>query len=502
MFALAVEQAGPAPPRIPGGRASVVSEVVPRGGRGFPVVADVAGLRRRATSRSRARATQRAGHDQVADRILDCGATGECGTGTAARFCGGCLAAPARDRDGRQPGTVRLVADTLWMTHTPEREQVSIVDAADAEDIGQRARTIRRRRGLSLDVAAGLAGISKSYLSLLERGQRNFERRGLLEDMAGALGCSVADLTGQPYLAPDRATADALACLPAIGVAIHDSTLTDVPDDVPARPVVDLARLAAQSNAHLDAARFSLAGRSLGAVLAELHVHAATGDSDTRRVALAALAEACLVGASVARHFGYADLAVETARRGWDAARCLGDPTRTGFLTMHRSLGLAWIGARHRVTTVLDHTLAEITPDPSAVDSGPAEAAGMMHLTAALHHARQKRAGQSDDHLSRAEELARYTGERNVLLQHFGPTNVTTWGINVAVELERGPAVAERAENDVPSLLGTFNSAVRGGGGAALRSGPCLHAGRGRSRRRRDPAPGRGGSIGATVYSS
>ncbi len=33
-----------------------------------------------------------------------------------------------------------------------------------------------------------------------------------------------------------------------------------------------------------------------------------------------------------------------------------------------------------------------------------------------------------------------------MLLQHFGPVNVATWGINVAVELGRGPATArERA---------------------------------------------------------
>ena len=57
--------------------------------------------------------------------------------------------------------------------------------------------------GMSVEVAAGLAGISKGHLSMLERGQRRFERRGLLEDLAAALGCAVADLTGQPYLPVD-----------------------------------------------------------------------------------------------------------------------------------------------------------------------------------------------------------------------------------------------------------------------------------------------------------
>ena len=93
------------------------------------------------------------------------------------------------------------------------------MDVEDASAIGARARRIRKRRGLSLDVVAGLVGIKKQYLSMLELGQRGFNRRGLIEDLAEALGCSVADLTGQPYLAPDRATLQGRAALPGISLA-------------------------------------------------------------------------------------------------------------------------------------------------------------------------------------------------------------------------------------------------------------------------------------------
>jgi hypothetical protein len=55
----------------------------------------------------------------------------------------------------------------------------------------------------------------------LERGQRGFNRRGLLEDLAEAVGCSVADLTGQPYLPPDRATAEAMISVPGIELVIE-----------------------------------------------------------------------------------------------------------------------------------------------------------------------------------------------------------------------------------------------------------------------------------------
>ncbi|MGH3905099.1 MAG: helix-turn-helix domain-containing protein, partial [Pseudonocardiaceae bacterium] len=55
------------------------------------------------------------------------------------------------------------------------------MDSVDAHTIGQQVRMIRRRRGLGQKAAADLAGISKPYLSQLERGQRGFNRRGLLE---------------------------------------------------------------------------------------------------------------------------------------------------------------------------------------------------------------------------------------------------------------------------------------------------------------------------------
>lgn len=45
------------------------------------------------------------------------------------------------------------------------------MDADDALSIGARDRKIRRRRGLSLEVVGGLAGISAPDLSMLDRGQ-------------------------------------------------------------------------------------------------------------------------------------------------------------------------------------------------------------------------------------------------------------------------------------------------------------------------------------------
>ncbi|MDT5042666.1 MAG: hypothetical protein QOE51_3651 [Actinoplanes sp.] len=78
----------------------------------------------------------------------------------------------------------------------------------DDDGIGTRIRRYRRSRGLSLDQAAGLAGISKPYLSRLERGERAANSRSLLNRISSALQVPVPDLTGQPYAARGRARAD------------------------------------------------------------------------------------------------------------------------------------------------------------------------------------------------------------------------------------------------------------------------------------------------------
>jgi len=344
----------------------------------------------------------------------------------------------------------------------PDREASDVDEgsAASSEDqaIGGRVRRVRTRRGLSLDQAAGLAGIGKSYLSKLENGQRRFIRRGLVEDLAQALSCSVADLTGQPYPPPDRDSAEALAALPDIRLALYDTTLDDVPD-LPARPVDQLAALATQANTATDETLYTLAGRGLGALLTELHVHAATGDEPTRQAALAALVEACLAAAGMARHLGHLDLAVHAARRGYDAARLSGDPALVAFAAMQRASALSRIGVRRRAGAIRTDALAavETHADPSASDTRPVEAVGTLYLGDAQLAAREGRGADAEAYLGHAAELAERTGERNFLSFHFGPANVQAWGLAAAVELGNGPVAAERLEgaDDVFHALGS-----------------------------------------------
>ncbi|HEY3896305.1 MAG TPA: helix-turn-helix transcriptional regulator [Pseudonocardiaceae bacterium] len=317
--------------------------------------------------------------------------------------------------------------------------------AEEASAIGARARMIRRRRGLSQDVTAGLAGISKPYLSQLEHGQRGFNRRGLLEDLAAALGCSVADLTGQPYLMMDKETAAATPAIAEISVALHSVTLDDVPD-VPARPIAELVKAAAEANLHRDNAHYALAVRGLGAVITELHIWAVTGSGGDRQAALTALTEACQVAYHLARLTGRAELAMTSAERGYEAGRRSERPDLAGLMAMNRSGGLMKLGARWRATSICADALDEVSalPGPTPDDTRTAEAQGMLLLTAGLWAAHEGRTEDTAAYLSEARDLAAHTGECNHMRFHFGPTNVAAWELGLAVESSNGPDAAER----------------------------------------------------------
>ncbi|GGM50927.1 transcriptional regulator [Longimycelium tulufanense] len=324
-------------------------------------------------------------------------------------------------------------------------------------DIGERARMIRRRRGMSLAVTAGLAGISKSYLSMLESGERRFERRSLINNLAAALGCSVVDLTGEPYGPADRRGAEALQAVPEIQLALHDCTLDDVPD-LPARPATMLAdAVHDRMTAYLDQCRYDLAGRGLGALLTELQIIVATRGGEERQTALALLVEACLVAFGVTKNLGHPDLALEAARRGYEAARLSDDPALLGWASQRRAQALQRVGADRRAAAVLEKAIDALEPiaDPSSEHTDAAEAYGLLHLTAAMNAARLDDADQADSHLDEATRLAARSGERNGMGQHFGPANVAVWKISVGVELGRGAAVEQNAVDVDFGILGS-----------------------------------------------
>ncbi|MGH3933594.1 MAG: helix-turn-helix domain-containing protein [Pseudonocardiaceae bacterium] len=333
--------------------------------------------------------------------------------------------------------------------------------ADDARAIGARAGMIRRRRGLSLEVVAGLAGISKQYLSMLERGERGFNRRGLIEDLADPLCCSVMDLTGQPYPPPDRESARAKQVITEIEQGLNEATLHDVPDLRPR--TLDSLNGWVNSTAELrDTAHYQPSGEDIGAVLIELQVHVATSTGRDRQYAAELLTQAAYHAFVLATTFGYLHLAQLAAQRAYDAALIAEHPALEAFAMFARAPSVVRTGGRRRAVRMLDRALDD-AQQLTAIRHGDtlgAETFGLLHLMGAHFAARASNAAAAADHLDEAARVAMLTGERNGFRQHFGPTNVAVWRVAIGAELGQGPAAAERVERE-PIDLDTLGSRDR-----------------------------------------
>nr|CEL20231.1 Putative transcriptional regulator [Kibdelosporangium sp. MJ126-NF4] len=300
---------------------------------------------------------------------------------------------------------------------------------------------------------AGLAGITKQYLSLIERGERRISDRRMLSDICDAIGCSIVDVTGEPYLPADRDAAGALATIPPIQLALLDCDLEDVPDH-PVPPIQQLEQAVREAHLHCDHTRYEISGRVLGQVLVDLQVIVATGDEQQQRRALTALVEACKIACAISKNMGHPQIGVAAATRGLEAARRLGDPALLGYARWYYSLVLLRIGARRRATSILSTALNDLAAvdDPSAPRPLASEVYGMVQLTSALGAARSGHTDQARSHLAEARALAERTGERNNLFMHFGPTNVRAWTLSIGAELGEGGAALEQVQPDSVDL--------------------------------------------------
>lgn len=63
-----------------------------------------------------------------------------------------------------------------------------------AARFGERVRNLRKAKGLSQEAFADRCGLDRTYISGIERGQRNLSLRNI-ELIAAALGVSISQLT-------------------------------------------------------------------------------------------------------------------------------------------------------------------------------------------------------------------------------------------------------------------------------------------------------------------
>jgi transcriptional regulator with XRE-family HTH domain len=304
----------------------------------------------------------------------------------------------------------------------------------ESPTIGARLRTLRRWRGLSQTALAGLAGVSPSYISMVETGDRPLDRRSHIAALAAALRVSETELTGGPHLSADPLQADPHMAIPPLRVALQTSTLVS--------PAVDHARALAELRREVydrieplrRVCDYVAVGALLPDVLDELHWHVAqSADEATHRAALETLVEACVIAAAVAKELNYLDMAHLAALRAQEAAAVLGDPVPQGKASFMWLLTQPRAAAWGRALAAAERSADAL--EPHAATPVGRQVLGMITLTAAMSAAASQRSDRAAHWLDEADRLAEQVpDEPSRTWQSFCPANVTAWRIAVGVE--------------------------------------------------------------------
>jgi hypothetical protein len=289
--------------------------------------------------------------------------------------------------------------------------------------------------------------MSKSKLSLIERGELALDSRSDIVALANALGIAPSELTKMEVPAPGDGVTD--MAIEAVRVAFMA-----VDHDQPGGEVLPVEALRARILAVLDARcrldRQGEAAAVLPGLIRDLHTSITAGRDVAELLDLAVLLHTQGTGAWLRVVGGPLDLRRDAARLARQAAQVRDTPTARGIATVGTVGVMLAAGTFDLAVGELDSVAI-----PTA-SSESAQLAGMLALSRSLVAAADSRLADADAAVEYAGELAQHTGEGNAYWMGFGPTNVGLWRMAGALEVrdyERAAAMAEGLQPDVhPNL--------------------------------------------------
>jgi transcriptional regulator with XRE-family HTH domain len=309
--------------------------------------------------------------------------------------------------------------------------------------IGGTLRKIRHARGKSLRVVAELAGISPSYLSRLESGDRALDSRSLIVALATALDVAPNEITGAELSVPGEAADDHALTqvrLAMLGVAMREPRGEVQPVERLRERVVML--LAAQNDAQAE-----VVGAELPSLIRDLHSTFDAHRDEREVLRLLALAHMQGTQAWLTTVGAPMDLAWQAALLARDAAEQLDEPASLAVSAYGTSLGLLSAGAFDLAAQTLKAVgMPRVTTEDLQLT-------GSLALASSLVSSARKDQAERSAALEYASELAERTGEQNALGFGFGPSNVGVWRIQGALEAGEHAEAAKIAETVNPEAL-------------------------------------------------
>ncbi len=310
------------------------------------------------------------------------------------------------------------------------------MDIEDARTIGRRLRQLRKTRRKSLEVIAGLAGISAPTLSRIERGQQALDSISQIVGLAEALQIAPSELMRLPVPAPANGHAD--AATEAVRLAL-DAVDVDRPGGLVV-PVEVLRARVAQIHQQRRACQFADVATALPGLIRDLHTTLGTGRDHDELLELAVYLHVHVTRFFLIDGAGSADL----LRRTVFLARRLAQQRDEVATLAFASFGVADVllsgGAFELGQAELDSI---ILPPTTANTAGLAGQVTVLHAEAAALNGRP---GDVAAPLDAAAELAERfgaTGEVDSTGYVFGPVDVAMNRMACALEAgEAGQAVS------------------------------------------------------------
>jgi len=299
------------------------------------------------------------------------------------------------------------------------------VDADEARTIGRRLRLIRKARDKSLRVVAGLAGMSKSQLDRIERGEVALDRLSEIVALAGALQIAPGDLMRLPVPAPANGHTDSTTDevrMALMAVSRHRPGGQVVPVEVLR------ARVHATQAALHQCRQFELAS-ALPALIRDVHTSLVAGRDVAELLDLAVLLHVQGAGHWLREVGAPLDLRQNNVTLAYRLAEERDTPIALGLAATGAARVLLAAGAFDLVKAELGAVDVPITTAEST------QLAGMLVLSHSLVAAADGRSADADAALEHAGELAARTGEGTAYGFGFGPTNVGLWRMEATLEI-------------------------------------------------------------------
>ncbi|MEU0501529.1 helix-turn-helix transcriptional regulator [Nocardia sp. NPDC005998] len=304
----------------------------------------------------------------------------------------------------------------------------------DSRYVGRQVRAIRARRGMSQQVLADRAGLSRGAIAKYENGERPIDSRRTLLALASALGVTVGDLTGHDQEKLDPATAGFHMVVPEIETVLWSRG--NVTDTRPPRSLDELTALAHTATKIRNNCDYATLGPMLVPMLTDGYRHIRDANSARAAQAWDVFGTVAYGVASALRARGYHALAWIAAQEAERAATHVGQAAPLAAAAFSQGqIMLSRTGALPSALATTMGTAEKIAADVHTV--GEIETYGMLHLQASLVAATM--GSDPEPHLAEAAEQAGRLAEarpntseaRN---ETFGPANVTLWRMSAAME--------------------------------------------------------------------